>query len=209
MPRKRNSRCKKSCRLLWPDAGLVAVPLVSERAERQIRRWLDEFVVGLNLCPFARPLLGAQSLRIAVCPEAGPASLQRAFLKELDRLQRSTEQELATTLLAFPNALDDFDDYLHFLDGAQDLLCEAGLEGLVQLASFHPDYRFAGEAPQAASHYSNRSPYPIIHLLREDMVERALEDFADPERIPERNIDTLTAVGVEELERRWRALFTP
>lgn len=182
---------------------------MTERIERHIRLWLDEFVVGLNLCPFARPLLGAQSLRIAVSGETGLTSLHRTFLFELDLLQRSTEQELATTLLAFPNALDQFDDYLFFLEDAQDLLRESGLEGLVQLASFHPDYRFAGEAPRAASHYSNRAPYPIVHLLREDMLARVLEDFSNPERIPERNIKTLTAIGVEELERRWKALFVP
>ena len=180
---------------------------MTERVERHIRRWLEDFVVGLNLCPFARPLLGAQSLRIAVSGETGLAMLHRVFLLELDLLQRSTEQEVATTLLVFPNALNQFEDYLLFLEDAQDLLRESGLEGLVQLASFHPDYRFAGEAPQAASHYSNRAPYPIVHLLREDMLTRALEDFSDPERIPERNIESLTAIGVDELEQRWQALF--
>ena len=176
--------------------------------ERHIRRWLDDFVVGLNLCPFARPLLGAANLRIAVCEETDTMAMRRAFLQELDLLQRSAEQDVATTLLAYPQALQDFDDYLDFLEDAQDLLLDSGLEGLVQLASFHPDYRFAGEAPDAASHYSNRAPYPIIHLLREDMLTRALEDFADPERVPERNVETLTAIGVDELEKRWRALFS-
>ena len=180
---------------------------MTEHVERHIRRWLDDFVVGLNLCPFARPLLGAPSLRIAVCGETALAALHRAFLLELDLLQRSPEQELATTLLVFPNALDQFDDYLFFLEDAQHLLRESGMEGLVQLASFHPDYRFAGEAPQAASHYSNRAPYPVVHLLREEMLTRVLEDFSDPERIPERNIETLTAIGVDELEQRWKALF--
>src|SRR5690606_24099253 len=94
------------------------------------------------------------------------------------------------------------------LDEAQDLLARSGFEGIVQLASFHPRYRFAGEAPDAASHYSNRAPYPVIHLLREDMLSRALQDFPDPERIPERNIATLHAIGADELERRWQALFT-
>lgn len=181
---------------------------MTARVERHIRRWLDEFVVGLNLCPFARPLLGAQNLRIAVCEETDIAAMRRAFLQELDLLQRSTEQDVATTLLSYPLALQDFDDYLGFLEDAQDLLCDSGLEGLVQLASFHPDYRFAGEAPDAASHYSNRAPYPVIHLLREDMLTRALEDFPDPERIPERNVETLTVIGADELQRRWRALFS-
>jgi uncharacterized protein len=180
---------------------------VTGHVERHIRCWLDEFVVGLNLCPFARPLLGAPNLRISVCEESGAEALRKAFLQELDLLQRSTEQEIATTLLAFPHALQTFADYLWFLDDAQELLEEAGLDGVVQLASFHPQYRFAGEAPDAASHYSNRSPYPIIHLLREDMLSRALADFANPDLIPDRNIATLNAIGVEELERRWQAIF--
>jgi uncharacterized protein len=182
---------------------------VTAHIERHIRRWLDEFVVGLNLCPFARPLLGATNLRIAVCEETDTPALRSAFLQELDMLQRSTESEIATTLLAFPCALADFNDYLIFLESAQDLLLESGLEGLVQLASFHPDYRFAGEPPDAASHYSNRAPYPIIHLLREDMVTRALEDFIEPQRIPQRNIETLTTIGADELAQRWRDLFSP
>jgi uncharacterized protein len=179
---------------------------VTAQVERHVRRWLDEIVVGLNLCPFARPLLGAPNLRIAVCEETDTPALRMTFLQELDLLQRSTEQEIATTLLAIPRALQDFNDYLEFLEDAQELLYESGLEGLVQLASFHPDYCFAGEAPDAASHYSNRAPYPIIHLLREDMMTRVLEEFPEPERIPQRNIETLTDIGVDELERRWRAL---
>jgi hypothetical protein len=109
--------------------------------------------------------------------------------------------------VVFPRALQPFEDYLQFVDEAQDLLVESGLDGIVQLASFHPQYRFAGEAPEAASHFSNRAPYPLIHLLRESMVSRALEDFADPEQIPNRNIEALSAIGVDELERRWQALF--
>ena len=177
-------------------------------AESHIRAWLKEFVIGLNLCPFARPLLGADNLRIAVCEETDPVLVRRAYLLELDLLQNSTEQEIATSLLAFPHALGDFQDYLQFLDQAQDLLVESGLEGLVQLASFHPQYLFEGEQECAASHYSNRAPYPLIHLLREDMLSRVLEDFADPDQIPDRNIQTLDDIGVEELERRWQAIFS-
>jgi hypothetical protein len=180
---------------------------VTAHVEQHIRRWLQEFVVGLNLCPFARPLLGAPNLRIAVCEETDAAALLRTVLSELDVLQRCTEQDVATTLLAFPNALHDFEAYLDLLDDAQDLLARSGLEGVVQLASFHPQYQFAGEAPDAASHYSNRAPYPIIHLLREDMLSRVLDDGADAAAIPDKNITTLNALGVKELERRWRAIF--
>lgn len=178
-----------------------------DEADRHIRAWLETFVVGLNLCPFARPFLGAQSLRIVVCDQTSTAALRRAFLTELDMLQGSGEDEIATTLLAFPLALADFEGYLEFLEEAQYLLGEAGLEGVIQLASFHPQYQFEGEPEGAASHYSNRAPYPIIHLLREDMLSRVLADSANPEEIPMRNIETLDGIGIEELARRWRDLF--
>jgi hypothetical protein len=187
-----------------PRAGEPAIPAL---VEARIRTWLAELVVGLNLCPFARPLLGADNLRIAVCDSADTASARRRFLLELDLLQRSSEQEVATTLLAFPSAFADFETYLDFLDEARALLADAGLEGVVQLASFHPLYQFAGEPPGAASHYSNRSPYPLVHLLREDMLSRVLAEDSDPQEIPARNIATLEGIGVAALEQRWRELF--
>ena len=181
---------------------------MTRRAEQHIRRWLEEFVVGLDLCPFARPLLGSQALRIAVRPETGLAAVRKAYLEELDYIQRHSEQEVATTLLAFPRALGDFDEFLDFVHDADDLLDEAGLRGHFQLASFHPRYRFAGEAPGAASHFSNRAPYPLLHLLRENMLGRLLEGYPEPERIPARNIERLNAIGSEALACRWRALFS-
>lgn len=187
-------------------AGAVVAPAA---ARAHIQAWLAEFVVGLNLCPFARPLLSAQNLRIEICNLTDTRELLEAFLLELDLLQRSTEAEIATTLLVFPMALADFHDYLDFLADAQALLAEAGLEGVLQLASFHPDYQFAQEPAAAPSHYSNRSPYPVIHLLREDMLSRVLADGADPDEIPLRNIATLDAIGTGELERRWCQLFRP
>lgn len=184
---------------------------VPDRVEKQVRAWLEAFVVGLNLCPFARPFVLenqplSQGLRIALCPDTEAESLQRAFLRELDTLQSSPEQEVGTTLLVFPAALRSFEKYLNFLADAQELLAEAGLEGHVQLASFHPDYEFEGEEPGAASHFSNRAPYPIIHILREDMMERVLRDFPNPETIPIENIQTLENIGAEELMTRLQRL---
>lgn len=175
-------------------------------AEGHTRRWLAEFVVGLNLCPFARPLLDSPQLRIAVCDAVDDSALSRFFLSELDLLQGTAESEVATSLLVFTAALAEFDDYLSFLEFAQQLLADAGLEGLLQLASFHPEYRFQGEAEHAASHFSNRSPWPILHLIREDMLSRVLGDFPDAEAIPARNIDVLEGLGAEDLQRRWDLL---
>ena len=183
-----------------------------DTVEKRLRAWLEEFVVGLNLCPFARPYVlpgkqGADALRIAICNERDFEPLMRAFLQELDYLQSSTEKDVATTLLVFPEALQFFDDYLDFFAEAQSLLADAGLEGLVQLASFHPQYQFDGELAGAASHFSNRAPYPLIHILREDMMERVLRDFPNPENIPGENIRTLEGIGVSELGARWQGLF--
>jgi uncharacterized protein len=176
------------------------------RAEQQTRRWLEEFVVGLNLCPFARPLLASEQLRVTTCTSGDDADLQVFFLKELDLLQSKPETEIATSLLVFTGALVLFDDFLDFLALAQDLLVEAGLEGVVQLASFHPDYQFDGEPADGASHFSNRSPWPTLHLIREDMLERVLQEYPDPEQIPRRNIARLEDIGSDALSRRWRAL---
>lgn len=179
----------------------------------QLRAWLEDSVVGLNLCPFARPLLGSPALRVVVCEAddspAGQQAMQACVLAELDVLHSSSEADIATTLLAFTAALASFDDYLDFLDHANALLLAAGLEGIIQLASFHPEYRFAGEPAIAASHYSNRAPLPVIHLLREDMLERALASWPHPEQIPEANITRLNSIGRAALAAQlaqWQAL---
>lgn len=180
-----------------------------QEAERQLRAWLESFVVGMNLCPFARPLLGTPSLRIAICEHSDDEALAQSFLAELDRLHSSSEHDIATTLLAFTSALADFDDYLDFLDYAQQLLEASGLEGVVQLASFHPAYCFADAAPAAASNFTNKSPLPVLHLLREDMLTRALREHPDPGAIPRRNIELLSGLGTEALQRRWQDLKSP
>lgn len=175
--------------------------------ECHIRRWLESFVVGLDLCPFARPVLHADNLRISISDAQSDEDLRQAFLTELDLFQASTEEEIATILLVFPRAFASFDDYLDFLDEAQALRSAAGLDELIQLASFHPQYQFEGEAPDSPGNYSNRSPYPLIHLLRESMLTRVLAEFPEPDKIPERNIRTLEELGLSELKNRWDEVF--
>ena len=177
--------------------------------KQHIRSWLESFVVGLDLCPFAGALLDSPELRITVSNAQAADDLRREFLRELDLLVRSSEEEVATILLVFPHALAEFEDYLGFLEEAQTLVVAAGLDGLVQLASFHPQYQFEGEELDSPSNYSNRSPYPVLHLLRENMLTRALEGFPEPERIPQRNIRTLNDLGWSAVEQRWRALLLP
>ena len=179
-----------------------------DKAERQIRAWLDSFVIGLDLCPFARPLQHSDSLRICISEAQTSVDHHHAFLQELDLLQTCSEDEVATTLLAFPYSLNAFNDFLDFVDSSQELVEAAGLEGLIQLANFHPLYQFEGTQADAAENFSNRSPYPIVHLLRENMLTRLLAEFPEPELIPRRNIATLEELGSDTLRRRWQKLFT-
>jgi hypothetical protein len=178
----------------------------SSLVEKHIRAWLQSFIVELNLCPFARPLIADPALRINVCEANNIEQLHYAFLSELDLIQQSSEGEIATSLLVMPNTLQTFEDYLDFLGDAEAMLEELGLDGTIQLASFHPQYLFEGEDKDSASHFSNRSPYPLIHFLREEMVTAALENVDMPQQIPERNIALLESMGRETVAARWNAL---
>jgi hypothetical protein len=172
-------------------------------AERLTRRWLEDCVLALELCPFAAPVVKDRSLRIAVSREADAPGQLRDFLGELDRLQGAGETEISTTLLVFERGPGDFDAFLGLLEQARALLEEAGLDGLVQLASFHPRYLFDGEPVDALSHYTNRSPLPVLHLLRESVLTRVLSQYPDPEAIPRRNISRLEDIGREAVEKLW------
>jgi len=179
-----------------------------EQAAAHTRRWIERFVVGLELCPFAAPTLSDNTLRIAVCDKTAEEELAKALLEELDLLQREPESEVSTSVLVFQKALADFDDYLDFLGLAEALLEECGLEGVVQIASFHPDYCFEGVPADDAANATNRSPYPMLHFIREAALTRALAHYPDPEDIPQRNIDRLRALGADaiaELRARIRA----
>ena len=182
--------------------SVVAFSLV----EQHIRTWLQSFIVELNLCPFARPLIADPALRIHVCEANNLEQLHHAFLSELDLVQQSSEGEIATSLLVMPNILQRFEDYLEFLGDAEAMLEELGLDHMIQLASFHPQYLFDGEDKDSASHFSNRSPYPLIHFLREEMVTAALDNVDMPQQIPERNIALLEGLGRDTIAARWNAL---
>jgi len=165
------------------------------------KHWLEKIVVGLNLCPFARlPFSGG---RIRYISHEGTDIVQLATLmvQEAQHLIRTPAAEVETTLIILPYALPDFMDYLDFLEEAEWLIRENGLEGLIQVASFHPDYQFEGTEKEAPENYTNRSPYPMLHLLREESVERALEHYENPESIPERNIERMRELGVEGVKR--------
>jgi len=163
------------------------------------RHWLEQAVIGLNLCPFAKAVHAKQQIRYVVSDATSPEQLLAALLDELQTLAAADPQQIDTTLLIHPQALNDFLDYNDFLDVADAAVEQLGLTGEIQVASFHPDYQFAGSAPDDIENYTNRSPYPTLHLLREDSVARAVEAFPEAADIFERNIRTLQALGHERL----------
>lgn len=169
---------------------------------QETRAWLEKAVIGLNLCPFAKPVHVAGRIRYAVSRAETPEALLADLLVELQTLAATDPEEIETTLLIHPRVLTDFLDYNDFLGVADAALEELDLVGEIQVASFHPRYQFEGTGPDDIENYTNRSPYPILHLLRESSVDQAVAAFPDTDRIPERNIETLRSLGREG----WRRL---
>lgn len=174
--------------------------------ELMSRSWVETMVVGLNLCPFASPVVRKNTLRYAICDSTDEAALSSAFLNELDHIQNASEDEVATTLLVMPAAVKDFYDYLDLLDHFERLLKQSGLSGIFQLASFHPMYLFGGVDPDDLSHWTNRAPYPMVHIIRENQMSRVLSHYKDPDEIPERNIQLMHELGKEGLIKKFPPL---
>ena len=168
-----------------------------EQAIAHTQAWLQRAVIGLNLCPFARAVQAKNQIRYVVCDSTEPQGLLETLCDELQYLAGADPAELDTTLLIHPQVLTDFLDYNDFLDLADAALEDLGLAGVLQVASFHPQYQFEGTRPDDVTNASNRSPYPTLHLLREDSVERAVAAFPQAEAIFETNLNTLQALGVE------------
>ena len=167
-----------------------------EEVVRATRSWIERAVIGLDLCPFARPVYTGDLIRYAVSVAESPETLLADLLGELRVLVAADPAEIETTLLIHPEVFADFLDYNDFLAVAEAAVEELGLTGVLQVASFHPRYQFAGTAPDDVENYTNRSPYPTLHLLREASVERAVASFPeDTARIYERNIETLRRLG--------------
>ncbi len=166
------------------------------------RAWVELAVIGLNLCPFAKAVQVKQLIRYT-CSDAGDTTALREGLRdELQRLADTPIEHIETTLLVHPGVLQDFLDYNDFLDEADALLREMRLEGVLQIASFHPHYRFAGSDEDDIHNATNRSPYPCLHLLREASIERAVAAFPQAEAIYSINQRTLSALGAQG----WAAL---
>ena len=170
------------------------------------RQWISSIVIDLNLCPFARRVFDANLVRYVVSEATDEVALLADLSDELKKLAATPISEIETTLLIHPHAFQDFLEYNDFLTPAEELLCNLRLDGVIQIASFHPQYQFAGSEPDAVENYTNRSPYPMLHLLREESITAL--NLAEDEllEIPQRNIETLHRLGLAKvLERLKRA----
>ena len=163
--------------------------------------WLEKAVIGLNLCPFAKAVHVKKQIRYVVCDATEPEQLLSVLMDELQSLSDGDPEQVDTTLLIHPYVLGDFLDYNEFLDVADAALEDMDLAGELQVASFHPQYQFADTEQNDIDNYTNRSPYPTLHLLREDSIERAVDAFPEASEIFERNIETLRQLGHDGWDR--------
>jgi len=169
------------------------------------RAWVKSVVVGLNLCPFAKREIATGRVRFAVAAATSEESLLAEMQAELELLDKDNSVE--TTLLIHPHTLQKFSDYNQFLQQAEDLLRRNGFDGIYQIASFHPDYQFSGTNIDDAENYTNRSPFPMLHILREASIETALDTYPDADQIPQRNIQRLQKLGNAKMQTLLKSCF--
>ena len=167
--------------------------------------WLERAVIGLNLCPFAKSVFVKKQVRYALTAASTADELLAELESELNRLRDTSPDELDTTLLIHPLAMTDFLDYHFFLAEVDALNRNLGFDGVFQIASLHPQYEFAGSEPDDIANFTNRSPYPTLHLLRESSIDRAVDAFPDAASIFERNIETMEKLGHEGWKKLWLA----
>ena len=160
----------------------------------QTKKWISDVIIGCNFCPFAAKVVKQQTIHYQVERSASLEICLDMLLKEIVRLD--VDSGIETSFLIFPDSFAGFDDYLDLVDLAEKLIVDNGYEGVYQAASFHPLYLFAGSQEEDAANYTNRSPYPMLHLLREASIDKALEHFSSPENIPESNIDFARKKGL-------------
>ena len=165
-----------------------------ELAIAQTKKWINDVVIGCNFCPFAAKVVKQQTVHFQVQSSGDIAEALTSFMLEVQRLDDT--ETIETSFLILPDSFGDFNTYLDLIDKAETLLKENGYEGIYQLASFHPNYLFANSQETDAENYTNRSVYPMLHLLREESIDKALANYSSPENIPERNINFAKEKGI-------------
>ena len=178
-----------------------------EEIIQSVRQWVETFVVGMNLCPFAKRELVKNRVRFVTTAATTAEQLLQVLQTELELL--NADPSVETSLLIHPAVLQDFYDFNDFLDCADSLLVDMELEGIYQVASFHPDYQFGGTRSGDAENYTNRAPYPVLHLLREESLERVIADYPDVDDIPERNIELMNSLGQDKLQALLKSCLKP
>ena len=174
---------------------------------QQVHQWLNDVVIGLNLCPFAAKPQRNKQIKIFVSDAQQEEVLLEDILSQLLELDATPAEELETTLVVVPNMLDDFFDYNLFIDWVEALIKQQDWEGIFQLATFHPDYCFGGTEPEDAENLTNRSPYPVFHLIREESMEKVFKHYPNPEAIPDTNIARVESLTAEERRKLFPYLF--
>ena len=179
-----------------------SAPADDDAVLARTRGWLEKAVIGLNLCPFAKAVYTRDRVRLVISRARHIDDLLEELDRELDLLVATPAEQIDTTLIVHPTLFPDFLDFNDFLEIAEGVLDEHALEGVIQIASFHPHFQFEGTEPEDMGNYTNRAPYPTLHLLREDSVERAVATLTDPDLIYRDNIQRLQALGLQG----WREL---
>ncbi len=167
------------------------------------QQWLERAVIGLNLCPFAKAVHVKKQIRYVVSSATTPEGLLKELINELEFLAENSAEKVDTTLLIHPHVLTDFLDYNDFLDVADETLEDLNLAGELQVASMHPHYQFEETQPDDMENYTNRSPYPTLHLLRESSVDKAVAAFPEADQIFEKNVETMKKLGHEGWNKLW------
>ncbi|MDG1733896.1 MAG: DUF1415 domain-containing protein [Thalassotalea sp.] len=166
-----------------------------ERVIDQCKQWLEKIIIGLNFCPFAKKEFVNNTIAYPVLRNVDFESALQGLIEQCEYL--TEHPEISTSLIIFPEEFSYFEDYLYLVSLAEKLLIKQGYEGIYQIATFHPDYYFADVDEDDVSNYTNRSPFPILHLLREDSLARAINAHPDPEGIPDKNIEVCDHKGIE------------
>ncbi len=170
----------------------------TEHVIKQTETWIKSFIIKYNICPFAKNAIDGKRILYAVVNSNMTDQCLEAVFTECQRLD--TDAEIETTLIIYPNHFNQFDAYLDFLDMAESLLIKQNYEAVYQLASFHPQYHFESTPSLDPANYTNRSPYPMLHLIREASLEQALQTFSNPDLIPERNIKLTREMGLKKVQ---------
>jgi len=171
--------------------------LTDNQIKQQTIAWIRSFIIEYNICPFAKYTINQETTTVDI---VRPKNVEQALEKMMSTIaQMDKHTEIETVLLLFPSSFSSFDDYLDFVSLAEELLSLSGYEGIYQIATFHPDYCFSGVVSADVSNYTNRSPYPMLHLLRQSSIEKAIDFYGDTSKIPDNNIATMHRLGLDKI----------